>query len=456
MERQTHTEGALPFDPKRVKQIKLALIALAVVGVGVLAFFIIRAVQADKASQRWDELASIQARYEPNDPRQDPLFEGPGDTYRDRRSRYVKELEALLERAGDDDTALSAQVHWLIAKLSADQVLAMKDTVDPAQRRVHWDRAKQHLEILRDRYPNFQTNWLTFAPTGHGSLTRAFLTTVEANISWEAQHLPAAREPSESPVVLVRTTRGDMRIGLYREEAPELTHLFLEHALRGDYDGTAFFAKDDEREGGVSEMVTLRGGHPASRDAAAFSFETHQAFTGAEDADAVLPEPARWSIPIDRGVVVAWHEKASEYDGPQQILIALQRSPRLDHRYTPIGKLLDVASHDTADRIFGGAVWGDDPDVDAEGDVTTFLQAPVKIVKVLVYENGALETPADVAPTKAAATETEGTLAGVQKDAYLADAPQRPAPPPSPEEGDEGDADGEKPAEGTEVPPGDE
>ncbi len=124
------------FTEKQVRLLKMGLAAVVVLGLATLAFFIVREVKKEKVSGRWDEFAAIQTEFEPMSIAQDPLFEGTGDPYRERRVKYIERLEKFLaDGAADSGDALPAQVHWLIAKLSADQVLTMKDDLDVAKRK---------------------------------------------------------------------------------------------------------------------------------------------------------------------------------------------------------------------------------------------------------------------------------------------------------------------------------
>ena len=132
-------------------------------------------------------------------------------------------------------------------------------------------------------------------------------------------------------------------MGLYREDAQALTDLFVERAVRGDYDGTAFFAKADRKRGAAPLDVSLRAGHPGTLEAKAFDREAAAAYADEEYGD-LMPADSRHLIPADRGVVLAWHDPASIYDGAQSFVVAQQRSPLLDYDYSPIGKLLDEAS----------------------------------------------------------------------------------------------------------------
>ena len=131
MEPRTAQRDEETLTPQQIRLIKIGVVAVVVIGIGVLTFFILRAMQRDEVVSRWDELAAIQAEYEPTDFRQDPLLEGVGDPYRSRRARYIQRLEEFLASGIVDlDDGLAPHVHWLIAKLSADQVMSMKDEID--------------------------------------------------------------------------------------------------------------------------------------------------------------------------------------------------------------------------------------------------------------------------------------------------------------------------------------
>ena len=351
------------LSPKAVKQIKMGVIAFIVLMLGVLVYFVTNAVTTAKTTERWDDFARLQERYE-SDLAQDPLLADPSGAYQERRERYVDSLESFLAtRAAEEDDALAPHVHWLIAKVTTDQILTMRDDLDPAKRGAYYDRAIKHLQVLRDQYPDFQTNWLGFTPEGASepTLTRLFLATLEGNRAWEEKYFPSAVAPSEDTVVVIRTEQGDMRLGLYAEQAPQLTALFLDRVRRGTYDGTAFFAKDEQGTKDDPILFAVRGGHPSTRAALPFDVEQHRAFADPETFEPLMPEPSRYQVGMDRGVVVAWHDLTTPYDGAATFAVLTDRSPRFDHEYTAIGRLLDDASLATADRIFGGATWGMPP-----------------------------------------------------------------------------------------------
>ena len=217
MEPEVHMPEERPFDAALFKRYRWVLIAVGILGLAVLVYFLMQAFGEEKANARWDELTQIQQRFEP-ELGQDPIFEDPAGVYTARRDRYAKALEAFLPRAEEADDALAPHVNYLIAKTYTDQFYASQDPVEGEARERYYQLAKKYWEILRDRYPDFQSNWLMFAPTGHGSTTRMVLTVLEANYNWTKEHFPTAKTPSEDPVVVLRTERGDLHIGLYDPE----------------------------------------------------------------------------------------------------------------------------------------------------------------------------------------------------------------------------------------------
>lgn len=434
MEPDSRTPGSLALDPTLARRIRLGLIALAVVAVAVLAWFIVKALREEKANARWDELAQLQERFEPT-PIEDPLWEDPAGVYADRRERYVAALEAFLPRAEQEDDALAQHVHFLIASLAADQWHTLRDPLATEERQAWYDRARKHWEILRDRYPDFQGNWLAFAPPGHASVVRKVLAVLESNQSWITEHTLVVKDPPTDVVAVIRTERGDLRLGLYREDAPELVQAFLDRATRGAYDGTAFDAKTDLGSDADPTRRTIRGGSPATRDLPPHDAVAAKALAEPEPAlQRVVPAPSRYRIAAAEGVVTAWHDDADPYDGGASFLVCVGRSPQMDRAFSPFGRLLDAPSRATATRILQEPTWGDRSTGEPPADlpvIRDFLRAPVKIVKVLVFRDGALVEPeGGSAPTRGAPTDAERRLDALVVDAYRVEPPSEPLAPP--------------------------
>lgn len=441
------------FSPGRVKLVVGAVLVLIV---AVLAYFFVRAMGEEKTRARWDRLAALRDAYEPN---QDPFAPDTGGQTRRQRETYIERLTAFLDtdaKAADD--ALEPYVRWLIAKASGDVLFAMRDVPDFAQRKPHYDRAIDQLTILRDRFPDFPANWNQFAPPGEASSIRMFLKTMEANRKFEESNLPKDRAPPTDVVLLLRTERGDVRLPMYSEDAPEAVGALLKKAREGRFDGTAFYEKIDRGTSAEPEEAWVRAGDPATRGAKPYDRAATAAFGKGKPGEQILPAPSRYRLPLQRGMIVAWHPTEEEYDETGEFLVLARRSPKMDYSYTPLGKAVDVASLETLDRLFAGKVWGtekkdekQDEKGDDKSDAGDVLQAPVKIVKALVYKGGTLWEGADVTPIpeRVAPDESEKALSTLKVDQYKVEPPAPPATEKKPED--------DKPAGGTDatgnVPP---
>ncbi len=445
MQPDSRTPTGLALDAKTMRRIRTGLIALGVVAVIVIAWLVVRTIHHDRVLGRWDELARLEHDYDIS-VQDDPLFEDPTGTYSERRDHYINALEAFLPRAEESDDALAPQVHYLIASLSTDQFYSARDPLQSDVREKAYAKAIQHWEILRDRYPDFQGNWMRFQPPGHTSIVRMVISTLEANHDWAKQNFAREVAPEQDVVVVLRTERGDMRLGLYSKEAPELAKRFLARVVNGEYDGTSFYAKEDT--GSADEPVerTIRGLDARSRGLAPFDADAVRPLaTDVPPEDPVIPAPSRFSVAAAKGVVAAWHDPHDLYDGAAAILLCVDRSPAVDSMFSPLGRLLDEPSRATASRIFEGKTWYDQTEPPKNlKEIGTFLRAPVVVVKALAYRDGKLILPEGTPSASRVPPEaSEETLEGMKRDQYLKEPPAEPAPPKKSAPGDEG-AGGEK------------
>ena len=417
------------FTPARIRML---VIVGAVLLIGVIAALLWKGVTDDAAAERWDKYADLRATYELG---QDNFWQDPAGTYAAELSRYIKALEAFIEdEGGTSGDVLVAQARWRLARTTTDLILTMKDVLDPAKRAPMYEKAIAQLEKLQSEYPEFPLNSKMFRPDEFPTMTRKFIDFLQKNQAWEAQYLPKAQEPDGKHTIVVRTTRGDVRFNLYREAAPAWTEQFLERASAGFWDGTAIFGKREVGTTADPRERTLRGGDPDSRDAAPYDSKGHVDFAADDQGGGLMPGESRNRIPHERGIVAAWHDGGTTYDDKDQFIFVLARSPMLDYDYTPVGKITDPQSLDTLDRIWDQPTWNEDPLVrDDTGEtrgILDYLQAPVRIEKILVFdESGALVKATDALPTKAAATAEEQSLRGLKVDAYKTAVPERATPP---------------------------
>lgn len=438
----TSPTAAPEHDPEAsARRMRVAIIGGVVLLVAVFAFFMLQAINDESALERWDQFEELGSKLAPNN---DPILRAPFGDINPERKAYIAALESFLsKRAAEDDDALAPHTRYVIAKTIADHILANPGILDQTERGAFYETAVAQLETIRKDYPDFPLNWSTLSAAGAPSLTQQFLTWLNKNREWETKYMMRAAEPAAGTRVLIRTDRGDMLLGLYAEGAPNLTTAFVDKALRGFYDGTYFSKKTKIGDVATPEVHTLLAGGAATRGLLPYNRTTAMTAAEVNARSALMPEAARNRIPQDRGIVAAWHPLDAEtYDNNTRFLVLAGRSPRMDYKYTPFGKVLDesgIESLLTLDRIFGGDVWYADAEVrddDTQSQIHDYLQVPVKIIKILVYENGTLKAPTDGAlDTKAAAEAGEGKLSSVKANRYQQEPPVKPGDDTTGEDG---------------------
>lgn len=430
-----NTNEAPPAGGSGSPRLKALVIGAAVVAVAVMAFFIWRGVSEDAEAGVWDRYYALRQEHEP---KQDPLWNDLYGVFAAQRDRYIRALDAFLEKeASENDDALEPEVRWRLAKTLADHILAQRDLTDATKRRAYYDRAIEQMGKIRDDFPDYPLNWDIWKPDRFPSLTRKFVDWLEKNRDWESKYLPSARAPDGEHTVVFQTTAGDVRVKMYATDAKAWVDGFLKRAIAGGYDGTSIFEKREiGTDAAESRENAIRGGSAESRDAQPYNTESHLKLAADPDGGGLLPAEARNLIPHTRGVMVAWHDAATEYDDPVQFMWVVQDSPQFDYGYTPVGKATDDASLATLDRIFERKTWRTDPKVSQDAGearkILDYFQAPIVIVKVLVYgADGALIEPAAGAAHAARAipSSDEGKLSTLKADAAKTAEPKKPAAP---------------------------
>jgi cyclophilin family peptidyl-prolyl cis-trans isomerase len=427
----------LPAASFLTPRVKLVLLLVALAGVALVAWLILREAKKEERLGLWDQYGKIRIENES----EEMYFEDDAPLYQAARDRYVRDLEAFVAKvaAEQPEDALEPLARWRIVRTEGESLIAMKDVLDVAKRLPHTENAVKQLELLQSKFPDFPLNWgQAFAPPGFGSMTKKLLHWFKENAAWEKEHLPKDVAPDAGTTVVFRTTRGDLRLGVYGELAKTATSRFLSDVQRGLYDGTCFVERRQESSGGETRADALRAGDVRSRGAKPFDPKAALAWSESDDVEGVMPDESRNRVLHVRGVVSAWHESGDTYDHPSQLLFVVRTSPGLDYEHTPLGRLLDEASLATLDRIHAGSLWRDDAAIGRDtGEfrtLTDLLREPVEIVKALVYRDGRLVAgDGPTLPSRVAPDESEQTLAGLKADAYRKDPlPVPPAPTDTP------------------------
>jgi hypothetical protein len=402
-------------------RVRLGLWVAGVLAVGAIGFLVLQAVRESEADDRWEGLWRIRKEREDRNPFGWILQTSPAAVA--ERDEFIQRLEAFLPEAKDG--AVAAQVHARIANLQGEQLVATAGTGPFESRRARYDSAISHLKTLIERYPDAPLARSQFAPKEYVSEAHRLLATFEKDRAWDEKNSIRDVEPDADPVVLLRTERGDVRLRFFGTEAPENAKRLVKRVCEGGLDGVRIF----ERERSDRASTLRVGGARTKADPA--DEKARAAWTEATPAPTVAPERSRDRVVHRRGVVSAWRDAGSSEDDPEQLLLVVKDSPDLDHERTPIAKAVDEGSLATLERIFAQTTYADEtPDIasiEERRALADQLKEPVKVVKALVYEKGALSSCHDASKVR----ENEKRLDTVKADEDLREPPP-PPPPPAP------------------------
>jgi cyclophilin family peptidyl-prolyl cis-trans isomerase len=392
-------------------------------------------VRQGVTSDRWQRLHDLEQGFEDMGrfPYAEPWLTvqaSPNDV--ETRNRHVQKLEEFLAREGSDP-GIAAHVHALIANLELTQLLTMSGTTYDTALKPHYDNAKKHLEILIRDYPTAPITQSRFTPAaktdapagGYRSIASLLLARLEENREWGEKQGLRPEEPDAEPLVVLRTTDGDLRIRLYASVSPRLAKSFLDRACKGELDGTFFFEK---------ETNAIRGGDPRARRTEKGKDPTPEErmkWGGASPGDPLIPDRGRDVLLHKKGVISAWHPGVGEeLDDPLQFIVLTTDDSTLDFRFTPFARVEGPDSLIVLERLASAKTRSQErrekpsTDVDVKfAKIATQFARPVEIVKALVYEKG--ELSACIAAGRA--DDSERKLATLKLDAH------RVVPPPEPE-----------------------
>ena len=409
-----------------------AAIAVAAVVVIAAVWFIYSQVSEGNATERWGSLAAIEGvRDESGDSTRAWLdVPAPAGTVHARDEEITK-LEAFLAKQGSNPE-LAAHVHALLANLELTQALGISPTAHFEAMKSRYDAADAHLEKIETAFPDAPMNWDRFRPNWdrnkrmeEASITKLLRRTLKANRAWDEAHGMKDAAPDADVVVLLRTTRGDLRLRPFTAQSPTLSKAFLDRVCAGAYTGTSFFAKREE-----TDETWVHAGDARTRKTDKESTDTDRLTWGdASPGEALLADEGRNLILHTKGILSAWHRDGDEEDDPVQFLIVAKDSPRLNYEFTPFARV-DDASLATLDHILASPSRRQQKrEILADANLSKLADQfanPITIVKALVYEKGTLKACGDGLQ----ADESEKRLDTVKPDASLV--PEPPAKPPTP------------------------
>ena len=385
-------------------------------------------------NESWDQLSQLRADLEPE---RDDFWFGLRGTADATRQRYIGALESFLQqKEGEIGTTLQGQARWQLARTLTNHLLGSPQLLEKAKRDDYYKRALAQLQHINSQLPDFplnETRWNVDDPAKL-TLTRQFMQFLERNRDWESKHLPQAKQPDGDVTLVFRTTRGDLRLKLYATDAPTAAEALKARVIAGGYDGVSFFMREGSATEKELSSTWVRLGHSDVLDPKPYDRDGQLPLGEEVSRRGRVNDESRNTILHERGVVSAWHDGATEYDDPQDLVFLTRRSPSMDYEYTPIGRLVDDASLKVLDAIFGSALWSEDADTkNATGakyaNLLEVFQVPVVVVKAMAYDaSGKLIAPAEgqAAASRVAPTADEQSLSGLAADAYKVDVPERP------------------------------
>ena len=416
-------EGGL--RPETVRRIKRWVLVAAVLLLLLGVYAVWRYVSEGRGTDRWDDLARIDRMFGETGTRgwTEPVTSVADAAARDE---HIRKLEDFLGKHASDDS-IAAYVHARIANLQMEQVTGLLAGSPSASVTDRIASARKHLETLRDKYPDAPLNQERFRSSAAPSLTRLLVARLASLEKWQTEHGIKPLEPDADPVVVLRTTEGDIRLRLFGAVSPVLVKSFVDRVCKGALDGTLLFEKRDD-----TTEAWVRGGDPRTKDGLAATDEARATWGEPSVEDPLVPDEGRNRILHTKGIVSAWHERGEIPDDPLQFLLVVKPSPRMDYAYTPFARVDGDASLSTLERITARkSRVQEKPEVRADpktGRLADHLATPVVIRRALAFEKGALMACHDATKVD----ETERRLDTMKLDAHKEAPPPPPAPPSPP------------------------
>lgn len=427
----TQTTNTPPLDelggihPETIRRVKRYVLLAGAVLLLLGVYAVWRYVSEGKGTERWEDLARIDRVFGESGTRgwTEPVT-SPADAA--ARDEHIRKLEDYLAK-NESVAAVAADVHARIANLQMEQItglLAGSPTTNVADRLAS---ARRHLETLLAKYPDAPMNQERYRTAAAPSLTHLMLARIASMEKWQAEHGIKPVEPDPDPVVVLRTSEGDLRLRFFGAASPGLVRSFVDRACNGALDGTLLFEKHDD-----ATEAWVRGGDPRTKDGAQAADDARLGWGDPSPGTPLLPDEGRNRVLHAKGIVSAWHDRGEIPDDPLQFVLVVKPSPRMDYAYTPFARVEGDASLSALERITARrSRVQEKPDIrgDAKlGRLADQLAVPVVIRKALVYEKGALKACHDATKVD----ETEKRLDTLKLDAYRETPAAPPATPPAP------------------------
>ncbi|HED66904.1 MAG TPA: peptidylprolyl isomerase [Planctomycetes bacterium] len=215
------------------------------------------------------------------------------------------------------------------------------------------DGARRAAEELEGNWPDSALASQDLYPrqdgSGYATLRRHLEAGFAAQAAWEAEHPTLFSNPplpDDAPRVRIKTSAGDIVVGLYSNYAPKHAENFLKLCREGFYDGIKFHR--------VVKDFMIQAGDPNTRNN--------------DDPDSWGEGGPGYTLDPEIGNV--WHfpgalsaastQPGGPTSGSQFFIVTDENQHRLDGDYTVFGTLLE--GQDVVDTIENGTTLGDRPE----------------------------------------------------------------------------------------------
>lgn len=260
-----------------------------------------------------------------------------------------------------------------------------------------FEAALKTIETLKSNFKDFPLNRLPaeLHPTGATTpLVKKLEDAFTSEREWSKKQTYVHHWPSEDRLALVETTAGSMWLGFYSDasEAPQHVAAFVEHAKRGDYNGTQVYSIIQTSEGAPSQFecgskssgLADRGGvrDPADHDKD-------------DPTDTIEPEETRSTLHHEYRMVSA--AKMDSGESATRFLVVAKRGglSKLNGETTPFAAVMErEKSLDTLDKIGRSPSYGNNPETKDSPGVYRLRDhpyPPIYIRRVSIFSKEKLE-----------------------------------------------------------------
>jgi cyclophilin family peptidyl-prolyl cis-trans isomerase len=226
-----------------------------------------------------------------------------------------------------------------------------------------YDGAQKSIEEIQRRFKDFPLNTLPADADGPGkSLSEKLADSVKREKDWAEAHKYVHHWPPEDRLALVETNVGSFWMSFYSgaDEAPKHVESFVQHAKRGDYNGSQVYFVTQTAEGGP---LQFDAGSALSNVNSRLYVPDPADHAKDEPTDTIEPEESRYTMRHPYRVVSAAKMDSGESATRFTVVTKKDGLHKLDGEATPFAAVVDrEKSLETIDTIGRATTYNSHPD----------------------------------------------------------------------------------------------